>query len=86
MATVMTHQYSGSINVVAGAEEIKDSTLNRTASPASKALPESRPRRLMSLALPCVATDTHSLIGCTGGLRIRPIPFCLQTCIKFYHI
>jgi len=36
----------------AGTEEIKDSTLERTASPASKAFNESRPRHLMSLALP----------------------------------
>jgi len=38
----------------AGTEEIKDSKLERTASPASKAFNESRPRRLrhlMSLAL-----------------------------------
>jgi len=36
-------------------QEIKDSTLDRMASPASKAFNESRPRRLrhlMSLALP----------------------------------
>jgi len=34
-----------------GAEEIKGSTTDCTASPASKAFNESRPRRLMSLAL-----------------------------------
>jgi len=37
---------------VAGAEEIKDSTLDCMASPTSKAFPESRPCRVMSLALP----------------------------------
>jgi len=33
-------------------EDIKDSMLDCTALPASKAFNESRPRRLMSLALP----------------------------------
>jgi len=33
-------------------EDIKGSTLDCTASPASKAFNESRPRHLMSLALP----------------------------------
>jgi len=42
----------------AGAEEIKDSTLDCMASPTSKAFPESRPRRL-SLALPVTTVRQH---------------------------
>jgi len=48
----------GIVRFFAGAEETKDSTLDRTVSPTSKVLNESRPRRLrrpchlMSLALP----------------------------------
>ena len=49
---------NGTVCFFAGAEEIKDSTHDRTASPASKAFNESHshrlrhPRHLMSLALP----------------------------------
>jgi len=46
----------------AGAEQIKDSTLDCMASPASKAFNESRLRHLMSLALPLIAAkwlDSH---------------------------
>jgi len=46
---------------VAGAEKIKDSTLDCMASPTSKALRESRPRRLMSLALP-VTTQFDNIV------------------------
>jgi len=46
---------------VAGAEEIKDSTLACMASPTSKAFPESRPRHLMSLALP-VTTQFDNIV------------------------
>jgi len=47
---------------VAGAEEIKDSTLDCMASSTSKAFPESRPRRLqMSLALH-VTTQRDNII------------------------
>ena len=37
---------------IAGAEEIKDSTLDCMEFPTSNAFPESHPHRLMSLALP----------------------------------
>ena len=46
---------------VAGAEEIKDSTFDCLASPTSKAFRESRPRRLMSLALP-VTTQVNNIV------------------------
>jgi len=45
---------------VARAEEIKDSTLDCLASPTSKAC-KSRPRRLMSLALP-VTTQVNNIV------------------------
>jgi len=46
---------------IAGANEIKDSTLDCMASPTSKAFPESRPHRLMSLALP-VTTQFDNIV------------------------
>ena len=46
---------------VAGADEIKDSMLDCMASPTSKAFPESRPHRLMSLALP-VTTQFDNIV------------------------
>jgi len=46
---------------VAGAEEIKDSTLDCMASPTSKAFRESRPRRLMSLVLP-ITTQVDNIV------------------------
>ena len=42
---------NGIVHFFAGAEEIKDSTLDSTASPASKTFNESHLRHLMSLAL-----------------------------------
>ena len=56
---------NGIIHFFAGAEDIKDSTLDRTTSRASKAFNESRPRRLhrprhlMSLALPLFHANTR---------------------------
>jgi len=51
---------------IAGAEEIEDSTLDRVASPASKAFSVSRPRRLcrlMSLVLPtCSALEVDQCL------------------------
>jgi len=44
--------HNGIVQFFAGEEEIKDSMLDRMASPASKAFSECRPRRLMSLVLP----------------------------------
>jgi len=61
---------NGIVHFFAGAEEIKDSTLDSTASPASKTFNESRPRRLrhlMSLALPvlnCVQDDDYACFQC----------------------
>jgi len=46
---------------VAGAEDIKDITLDCMASSTSKAFRESRPRRLMSLALP-VTTQVNNIV------------------------
>ena len=46
---------------VAGAEEIKDSTLDCMALPTSKVFPESHPHRLMSLALP-VTTQFDNIV------------------------
>ena len=46
---------------VAGAEKTKDSTLDCMASPTSKAFPESRPCRLMSLVLP-VTTQFDNIV------------------------
>jgi len=46
---------------VAGMEEIKDSTLDCMASPTSKPFSESRPHRLMSLALP-VTTQFNNIV------------------------
>jgi len=43
---------NGIVQFFAGMEDIKDSTLDRTASPTSKAFNESRLHHLMSLALP----------------------------------
>jgi len=55
---------------VAGAAEIKDSTLDRTASPASKPFLGSRQRRLMCLVSPYYTTVTSYTI-----CRLSP-----QTC------
>jgi len=46
---------------IAGTEEIKDSTLDCMASPTYKAFPESRPHRLISLALP-VTTQFNNIV------------------------
>jgi len=46
---------------IAGAEEIKDSTLDCMSSPTSKVFIESRPRRLMSLVLP-VTTQFDNIV------------------------
>jgi len=47
---------------VAGAEEIKDSTPDCMASQTSKAFLESRPRHLMSLALPIMTQFDNIVI------------------------
>jgi len=74
--------------IFAGAEEIKDSTIDRTTSTASKAFNESRPHRLrhlMSLALPepikmpfglrtSVGPENHVLDGMPFGLWARMGP------------
>jgi len=55
--------HNGVVQFFAGAEDIKDSTLHRTASPTSQAFNESRPGLLMSSALPIrldVATFSSS--------------------------
>ena len=73
--------HNGIVHFFAGAEEIKDSTLDRMASPGSKAFNESRlhrPRHLMSLVIP-IRTGIIDL--CDGdGLTvhyfwIRPVYF-----------
>jgi len=47
---------------IAGAEEIKDSTLDCMVSPTYKAFPESRPHRLISLALPITAQFNNIVV------------------------
>jgi len=53
---------NGQFNFFARMEDIKDSTLDYTTSPASKAVNESRSRRLMSLALPPAVYCIHGHI------------------------
>jgi len=57
------------MNGVARAEEIKDGTLDCMASPASKAFPDSHPRRMMSLVLPAMVPAGWQKLKCKKLFR-----------------
>ena len=62
-------------------EEIKDSTLDCMASPTSEAFPESRPRRLMSLALPVMTQFDNIMVLVQWRMYIQTAENKLRKCV-----